>query len=202
MTGADYGPSVFTRNAALRPVPDYAVVTERAVETVEQHLEAAEDELQDFLDQGYRELENRQGHLADWLATQVSEGQDELAQSLGYFLVVTVYLAFREEFPRRLQEVGERDLALALATLEMDEALRAADPVEILDSDDVVAMGQPVIVEFIQHHMHEALEQAGAQADMKTLEQIYRAVLVEVIALSHGVVSPSGHHGPARESLA
>src|SRR5690606_13264201 len=108
------------------------------------------------------------------------------------FLAVAVYLAFREAFPRRLDEVEGDMLRLALETLEADEALRAEDPSEVLDSDDVVALGQPSLVEFIQHHLQEALQQGGEDADLGELDRVYRAVLVEIIALSHAVRSPTG----------
>ena len=192
---------MFLRKAALRPVPSHALVDEHAIEAVEQSLESSEDELQATLDTGYRELDRRQPALATWLAEQVSGGEDELAQSLGYFLVVTVFLAFREAFPSRLREVDDEALRMALDTLEADEQLREDDPSEVFDSDDVVAMGQPVLVDFVQHHVQEAIEQAGDEADLDELDRIYRAVLIEIIALSHAVSSPSGRFGPAKESL-
>lgn len=184
---------MFLRKAALRPVPKWAIVDEGAIEAVEQSLEEHEDDLQAVLDTGYRELDRRQPALAKWIAGEVSERQDELAQSLGYFLAVTVFQAFAEAFPTRLTEVDDGSLKMALDTLEADEELRAADPLEVFDSDDVVAMGQPVVLSYVQHHLEEALEQAGEEADLDDIEWIYRAILVEVIALSHAVRAPEGH---------
>jgi hypothetical protein len=191
---------VFLRKAALRPVPSHAVVGDQAVEAVEETLGDAQDALQDALDRGYAELDRKQPALATWLADEVSGRHDELVQSLGYFLAVTVYLAFAEAFPRRLREVDGGGLQMALDTLAADEELRANDPSEILDSDDVVAMGQPALLAFVQHHLDQALEQAGTELDLADLDRVYRAVLVEVIALSHAVESPSGRVGP--EALA
>jgi hypothetical protein len=191
---------VFLRKAALRPVPSHAVVGDQAVESVEETLGDAQDALQNALDRGYAELDRKQPALATWLADEVSGRHDELVQSLGYFLAVTVYLAFAEAFPRRLREVDDGGLQMALDTLAADEELRANDPSEILDSDDVVAMGQPALLAFVQHHLDQALEQAGTELDLADLDRVYRAVLVEVIALSHAVESPSGRVGP--EALA
>jgi hypothetical protein len=191
---------VFLRKAALRPVPSHAVVGDQAVEAVEETLGDAQDALQDALDRGYADLDRKQPALATWLADEVSGRHDELVQSLGYFLAVTVYLAFAEAFPRRLREVDDGGLQMALDTLAADEELRANDPSEILDSDDVVAMGQPALLAFVQHHLDQALEQAGTELDLADLDRVYRAVLVEVIALSHAVESPSGRVGP--EALA
>jgi hypothetical protein len=191
---------VFLRKAALRPVPAHAIVDEHSVEAIEESLGEGQESLQDTLDRGYAELDRKQPALAGWLADEVSDRADELVQSLGYFLAVTVYLAFAEAFPRRLREVDGGNLQMALDTLAADEELRANDPQEILDSDDVVAMGQPALLAFVQHHLEQAIEQAGESMDLVDLDRVYRAVLVEVIALSHAVESPSGHVGP--EALA
>jgi hypothetical protein len=182
---------VFVRKAAIRPVPEYAVVEDRAVESVEDLL-AGDDELQEVLDRGYRDLDRRQPTLGHWLAGEVSDRKDELVQSLGYFLAVTVFLSFREAFPTRLGTVDGGILQMALDTLEADEELRADDPTEVLDSDDVVAMGQPAVIGFVQHHVQQALEQAEGEIDLQELDRVYRATLVEVIALSHAVEAPHG----------
>ena len=116
----------------------------------------------------------------------------ELAQSVGYFLGVTVFLAFREAFPTRLEPVDEAGLRLALETLDVDAELRANDPTEVLESDDVVAMGQPALVSYAQHHFDEALSQAGSEADLDSFDAVYRCILVEIIALSHCVQAPTG----------
>lgn len=183
---------MFLRKAALRPVPSWAVVGPDTLQSVEAALGDQEDALQEALDEGYRHLDRRQPVLASWLADEVSQRSDELAQSLGYFLTVSVYLAFREAFPTRLLEVDAESLGLAIATLEADEELRAADPNEVFESDDVVAMTQPAVLEFVQHHVREAIQQADAGADVADFDQIYRALLVETIALSHAVETPAG----------
>jgi hypothetical protein len=185
---------MFLRKAALRPVPDWAVVDERAIALLEEALEdgGVEKKLQETLDNGFRDLGRRQPVLATFVGEEVGSRSDDLAQSLGYFLVVTVYLAFHEMFPTRLREVDDGGLQAAIDSLEADEELRADDPSEVLDSDDVVAMGQPVVLRYVQHHLQEALEQAGEEADLEELDRIYRVVLVEVIALSHAVEAPGG----------
>jgi hypothetical protein len=111
-------------------------------------------------------------------------------------------MAFREAFPTRLHAVSEDDLRIALETLAVDEKLRENDPLETLESDDVVAMAQPAVLAFVQHHVEEAIEQADAEISTEDLERAYRAILVEVIALSHSVASPSGELGPRRHLLA
>ena len=193
---------MFSRKAALRPIPDYAKVPEHAVDAVEYELEDRGESLQDALDLGYRDLDRRQPALSDWVSLEVASGADELVQSLGYFLAITVYLLFREAFPTRLNEVLLPDLKMAQATLEVDEELRATDPHEVLESDDVIGLGQPLVLDFIQHHVQEALEQSEGEIDIEALDRLYRALLVEVICLSHAVSSPSGEVGPPRSALA
>ncbi len=183
---------MFLRKAALRPVPSWAIVDEVALDGLEASLGEADEDLQYALDAGYREMDRLQPDLAEWLASQVSSRADELAQSVGYFLVVTVYMAFREAFPTRLGAVDSASLRLALETLEVDEQLRANDPTEVFESDDVVAMGQPPLLTFVQHHFDEALAQAEGAPDLEAFDIVYRAILVEVIALSHAVRAPSG----------
>lgn len=191
---------MFLRKAALRPVPTYAVVGAHFIELIEESFD--DEELQQLLDTGFRDLDNRQPALATFLAEQLADGTDELVQSLGYFLSVTIYLAFREAFPRRLSEIDVRGVQIAAETLAVDEQIRANDPTEVLDSDDVVAMGQPALLSYVQHHVQEALEQCSGEVDLDELDEIYRAILIEVIALSHAVVSPTGEVGPSREALA
>lgn len=193
---------MFLRKAALRPVPEYATVSEHAIDALEFELEGHGEALQDALDIGYRELDRDQPTLSDWLSERVSECSDEMVQSLGYFLVVTVYMLFREAFPRRLTAVDESNLLMARDTLEVDEELRAHDPHEVLESDDVIGLSQPLVLDFIQHHIQEALEQTEGEIDIEALDSLYRALLVEVIALSHAVASPSGVVGPEPSALA
>ncbi len=193
---------MFLRKAALRPVPRWAIVDEEAIATVEASLEDDETNLQESLDRGYSELDRLQPTIAIWMAEELSRMHDELVQSVGYFLSVTVYLAFREAFPTRLREVDEGMLQIAEATLTADEELRAEDPMEILDSDDVLAISQPSLVAYVQHHVGEALDQGEGEVDLDELDRVYRALLVQVIALSHAVASPTGELGPSRDALA
>ncbi len=183
---------MFLRKAALRPVPRWAVVDDLALDDLEDTLGDGQERLQQALDAGYRDMDRLQPHLAEWMATQLSSRHDELAQSVGYFLAVTVYMAFREAFPTRLTTVDELSLQLAIDTLSVDEELRANNPTEVLESDDVVAMGQPVLLGYVQHHFDEALAQADDEVDLEAFDVVYRAILVEVIALSHAVRSPDG----------
>ena len=48
---------MFLRNAALKPVPTWAVIKSHTLETLEEDLGDEEAGLQDALDQGYRDLD-------------------------------------------------------------------------------------------------------------------------------------------------
>ncbi|MEM9194149.1 MAG: hypothetical protein AAGF12_33550 [Myxococcota bacterium] len=192
---------MFLRKAAIRPIPRYAVVETAALDSVDQLLGDEEHDLQSTLDQGYNEFERRQPALSRYLADEIARRHDELAQSLGYFLAVTIYLSFREAFPTRLNEIDDRELQLALDTLATDEALRENDPLEVLESDDVIALRQPAVLDYVQHHVHEALEQAGDETDVADLDRVYRSILVEVIALSHAVDAPPHERERAANDL-
>ena len=181
---------MFLRKAALRPVPRWAVVDELAIDGLEDRLGDEDEDLQGVLDVGYREMDRHQPALATWLADQVSSRNDELAQSVGYFLAVTVFIAFREAFPTRLCPVDESALKLAIEMLELDLELRKNDATEVLETDDVVAMGQPALVSYVQHHFDEAIAQAENEADLEAFDVVYRAILVEIIALSDAVRAP------------
>src|SRR5690606_1389830 len=132
----------------------------------------------------YGHLGQSQPALSSFLSDELGEVEDELAQSLGYFLVAAVHMIFTEAFPKRLEEVDDDALALALGTLSADEELRALDPLEKLDSDDLIAMNQPAVVDFVQHHVREAFEQADESVPVEQLDRVYRAILVQIIALS------------------
>lgn len=193
---------MFVGKAALRPVPPYAVVSEHAVESVDEALDRDHEALQEWLDERYQDFEKRQPVLGDWVSERISECELELAQSLGYFLCIVIYEIFREAFPTRLYEVDEDALELTLQTLDIDEAVRAADPSRSLATDDVVALGQPAIVVLLQHHLREAIEQLDDESRNGELEDIYRVILALVVALSHAVESPTGERGPAAHTLA
>ena len=183
---------MFLQRAALRPVPSHAVIQERAIADLHEALDADDASLQEVLDEGYRDLDETQPTLATFLAEELTSRDEELAQSVGYFLVVAVYLAFRAAFEDSIAEIKEEDLRAAVEALELDENLRADNPNEVLDSDDVLAMGQPALLQFIQAHVREAAQQSGREAELEDLDHVYRAVLVEVIALTHAVQAPEG----------
>ena len=87
--------------------------------------------------------------------------------------------------------------------LELDEQIRLSDQAEVVDSDDVVAMEQPQLLEFIHEHLDAALEANADEVDVDDVHQVYRAILVLVLALSYAVRTPSNvTFGASTELLA
>lgn len=188
---------MFLKTLAIRPVPVWAVVGEQAIEEVEERLDGDEDHIQETLDAGYNELDRMQPILAGLIANEIADQTDELVQSVGYFLAVTVFLAFRAGFANRMNEITAEALQAAIDSLQTDEELRAEDSTSAdIDSSDVIAMGQPALLDYITHHLQEAIEQAEPNPPYDNLERIYRVILVQVIAMSHAVLAPDGSLPP------
>lgn len=181
-------------------MPPYAVVEEDALARLDEILDEDENLIQDKLDRAFRDLDRTQPELARYLTDELGKSTDDIAQSLGYFLIVAVFMAFREAFPTRLGVVTADALEAGLASLAADEALREDDPNEVLESDDVLAMGQPALIDFVQEHVQEALEVAPEDTDLDQLDNVYRAILVEVITLSHAVLPTQGENEPLTDS--
>ena len=181
--------------AAIRPVPAHAVVPERVVHDVEESFTDAQD-LEARVDRAFGELDAQQPVMARYLARMVDHVPDETAQALGHFLGVAVHHAFATAFGARLRPVDDRVLETAVASMEWDEELRRGAADEVLESDDVVAIGQPHVVAFVREQLEAALEadEDGdpPDVDLEAIASVYRAVLVEILALSQAVQPPHG----------
>ncbi|MCC7535512.1 MAG: hypothetical protein IT379_04840 [Deltaproteobacteria bacterium] len=191
---------MFVQRAAIRPVPTYAVVSRGAVATVESELESAGNEERAVLDRAYRTLDREQPVVARYLEETLGSRYDEHALGLGYYLGLAVFMSFREAFPTRLGRVSDALLEAEEAALAADEEMRAEHPSEVVDSDDVLAMEQPAILELIHRHVEAVLEQSASKEleapaegiDLDEVDAIYRALLVQVLALSRAVAPPPG----------
>src|SRR6185369_9734675 len=122
---------------------------------------------------------------------------DETALALGYFLTLAIWLAFDAVFGSDLAVVTDTALSSVEEAFRLDEQIRLSDPAEAVDSDDVVAMEQPDVLTFVHEHVDSALE---ANAD--DVDEVYRVVLIEVLALSYAVRAPTNWIAPATEFTA
>lgn len=181
--------------SAIRPVPAHAVVSRDAIDAVEGDLDDAGD-LEARIGQAFRDLDVAQPTLAAYLHQELEAVRDETAAALGQFLGVAVHRAFVEAFGQRLRRVEESGLASTRATFDWDEELRRGAADEVLESDDLVAIGQPHLVSFVREQLDAALEPdedgEPADVDLDAVSAVYRTVLVEILALSQSVAPPRG----------
>lgn len=189
--------------AALRPVPPHAVVSAEVVESVESELTDAHD-LEVRIDASFQDLQTSQPALFRYLSTELDGLSDETAQALVQFLGVSVLRAFHLAFGARLKALDETALHTAKALFDWDEELRRGAADEVLESDDVVAIGQPSLVSFVREQLDAALEPdedgEPADVDLDAIALVYRAALIEIIALGQAVASTRG--SVAQENLA
>lgn len=181
--------------SAIRPVPSHAQVSRESIDAAEGELSDRGD-LEAQVSAGARELERHQPHLARWLSHATEGLRDETALALGQYLSVIVWRAFTEGFGQRVGRVDEVSLASVSATFDCDEELRRGAADELLESDDVVAIGQPHLVAFVREQVEAALEPdedgEAADVDLDAVSAVYRAVLVEILALGQSVSPPRG----------
>lgn len=182
---------MWVRRAAIRPVPSFAQIPLRALAEVEEQLASDDDEARGKLDDAFGRFERTQPALADRIAQILAGPLDETALALGYFLTLAVWLAFDGVFHDELEEISAVALTGVEESLKLDEQLRLADPAEALDSDDVIAMEQPDILSFVHEHIDAALEANASEVDVDDVHEIYRVVLIEVLALSYAVRPPA-----------
>jgi len=182
---------VWVRRAAIRPVPTYAQIPLRALADVEEQLASDDEEARGKLDEAFARFDRTPPALADRIAQILSGPLDETALALGYFLTLAVWLAFDNVFHDELEEISAVALTGVEESLKLDEQLRLADPAEALDSDDVIAMEQPDVLSFVHEHIDAALEANASEVDVDDVHEIYRVVLIEVLALSYSVRPPA-----------
>ena len=189
--------------SAIRPVGPWALVPPDAVASAESEV-SDDGDLEAQVMDAFAALERAQPTLGRWLRGVVEPVRDDTAQALGYFLAIVVHRAFATAFGARVRRVDDDALATVQATFEWDEELRRGDADEVLESDDLVAIGQPHLMGFVRAQLEAALEpdEDGdpADVDLDAVANVYRAVLIEILALGHGVASPRGER--ARDLLA
>ena len=182
--------------AAIHPVPGHAVVPREAIDMLESQLGGASD-IERHIDRAYGVFDARQPALSSFLCNEIDELDDDVAQALGHFLGVAVHEIFQDTFGRRLQPIELPAVELARSTFEVDEELRRNQPGEPLESDDVVAISQPHVMAFVREQLDAVLEpdddEDGESAiDLEAIGKVYRAILVEIVALSYAVEAPDG----------
>jgi hypothetical protein len=154
------------------------------------------------LDDAFERFEQTQSALASRVAEALGKPLDETALALGYFLTLAVWLAFEQAHGQHIHQVQEEELCATEELVALDEELRRADPAEALDTDDVIAMEQPNLLEFVHEHVDATLEAHPEEIDVDDVHTVYRMVLIEVLALSYAVERPAGYPVAKTELLA
>jgi len=167
-------------------------VSEAALESVRQALAHDEEEAREPLDEAFERFEREQPCLAAHICDVLSDTSDETALALGYFLVLTIWLAFDHAHGQHVDEVSAESISATQELLSLDEELRDADPMESLESDDVVLMEQPALIGFVHENLSAALEAHADSVDEADVDKIYRVVLVQVLVLSYAINRPAG----------
>lgn len=194
--------AVWLRRSAIRPIPPYARVPARVVASVAARFAAGDERARLCLDEGFARFEAEQPALAEYLATTLAPPLDETALALGYFLCVCVFLAFDDMKGAELSVVEADAVRAAEESLCVDEDLRRNDPLEALESEDIVAIDQPDLVGFVHTHLDATLEGHADSIDVDDVGLVYRTVLVEILALSYAVARPLGYPRGEGELLA
>lgn len=182
---------MWVRSSAIRPVPAYAKVSEAALESVRQALAEDEEDAREQLDEAFERFEREQPCLAAHIGDILAETSEETALALGYFLVLTVWLAFDQAHGAQMEEVTAEAISATQELLELDEELRDSGPDEPLASDDIIAMEQPALIGFVHENL-EAAAESHEGLEEEDLDKIYRVVLVQILVLSYAVTKPAG----------
>src|ERR1700722_17299041 len=195
---------MWVRGAAIRPVPRYALVAKSTLDQIERELADDSPRSREELDGAFARFESSQPHLADTVSHALSRPLDETALALGYFLSISIFLAFERTFGEtRLREVSADSLEATEQAIALEEELRAAHGDEPLDLDDVVSIEQPHVLAFVHDHVDAALEpstgrseSAGSsepgEVDVDDVHSVYRAIVLLTLCLSHAVVPMDG----------
>jgi DNA-binding protein Fis len=194
---------MWVKCSAIRPVPSYARIPTHALDAL--RLELADDD-EEFtrsqLDDAFERLEKTQPVLAAYITETLSKPLDEMAIGLGYFLIISIWLGFEQMHGTELHRIEIDELQATRELLLLDEQLRQTDPSDVLETDDVIAMEQPELLEFVHDHVDRTLDSHADEIDLDDVQEVYRVILTEILALSYAVERPLGFPVARTELLA
>jgi len=103
----------------------------------------ASDDEDATLDLAFDRFERTQPHLAERVSVVLARPLDETALALGYFLSISLWLAFERRFGVRLRTALTEEVEAVEAALRLEEELRAERAHDPASVEDVVAKEQP-----------------------------------------------------------
>jgi hypothetical protein len=184
---------MWVRKSSIRPVPAFARVTAATVDKVrETLLSQSEEDVEEGLDEFFEDFEQSQPALYATISGTLEEPMEETTRALGYFLALVVWLSFQDAHGRALKSVSTDEIRGTTELLEFDSQLRAEDPTEPLETDDVITMQQPGLMQFVHEQIQGALEDQGSAANLDELQSVYKILMVELLSLSYAVSAPIG----------
>lgn len=193
---------MWVRQSSIRPVPSFARVPRHALDKVREELLVDGDDAHDRLDEAFEDFEEQQPIVASHVGQILSRPLSEPAMALGFFLSLSIWLAFEHTHGPAVQCVTADELYSTQELMSFDEGLRQEESQETLETADVIGMEQPALVEFVHQHMEATLDLRHADVTADELQLIYRTVLVEILALSYAVQAPLGFPVSKAEVLA
>jgi hypothetical protein len=193
---------VWVRRSAIKPVPRFARVPASAITAARALLSGADEQRRTLVRERFERLGLAHPGLGRYLQSRLSPALDSAALALGQMLAVAVYLAFESTPGLRVRPVNDDLVAATDAMLGADEALRQSDPMDALDSEDIVAIEQPALVGFLNEQVGLTLEQHAGSIDVDQVALVFRATLVQILALSQAVLPPPGHAAGVGDALA
>jgi hypothetical protein len=172
------------------------------VATIEATFAGVDTRARELAAEVFERFSTEQQELAQYMASKLTHSLDDAALALGHMLGVAVFAAFESVPGARLRRLSADAVAAADAALGADEELRRLDPLDALDSEDIVAIEQPALVAFVNQHVGLTLEKHAESIDVDDVAVVFRAILVEILALSHAVVAPPGYPVGREEPMA
>lgn len=195
---------MWVKGAAIRPVPKFAVVARDTLDGIERELADDSPTARQELDGAFCRFEATQPHLAESVSHVLARPLDETALALGYFLSISIWLAFERTFgSERIREVSVDALKATADAIALEEELRASNGAEPVELDDIVSSEQPHVLAFVHEHVDAALDPAARSAgesgeaeprevDVDDVHSVYRASVLLTLCLSHAVVPIDG----------
>ncbi len=193
---------MWVQRSAIRPVPSYAKVGRVALENLRNELLAGADKSPLAFDEIFEDFEARQPILADHVGEVLSRPLQDASVALGYFLSVSIWAAFDQTLGTSMDPISVDELRSTTELFALDQDLRGETSGEGLDTDDVVAMEQPALVEFVHESIQATLRAQNGQLDSEEMGEVYRMLLIQILALSYAVRSPAGFPLTKSEVLA
>lgn len=184
---------MWTHGAAIRPVPDFAKVPVTSFEAVREKFAGDHDETEQLLAEAFDQMELSQPALAIRAGEALTEALGETALALGYFLVLSIWLAFEERHGEDLDEVSQETVAAAESLLELEEEIRRIDPLGAISIESTMALEQPAVLAFVREQIGTALEIHAPDLTADHLAEVFHLVMVEILALSYSVRIPQGY---------